>query len=403
MSHIVLEEHSSPIGCILSREAMRSVYRGTLTDTREPEQDLSVSLVLEDAWMDILTSDRTLGRWPLDQVSAERRLANRFTLAVAGEEWDFACEDPAAFAVDGIDHIATYNRPRRTDSITRLKNNIGTLGRWALASAVTIFGFGVGMTMGRYRLDGANIYTAAALLGLLALNLMLIRIISDSGPKDTVPSPLESKAQDRTPLRVDAVATPRSADVRARRRELAEGELVVGLDPSELSMDEAPEFQTAARPATDWLPADQIPAPGPGEDDDRSVEADQGTDSPAGPPPTEMEHEERASDAARPAVPISIEIRDLSEADLDLASIYGIGPVFAEWLNDHGVENVLSLALLDDEGIERIVEALGRFGKRLYSADWVGQARRRVGLIPSQPEAHAASVGEPGLGDGATP
>lgn len=376
---------------------MRSVYTGTLSDVTEGGDDLPISIVLDDAWLDIISSDRTLGRWPLDQVQAERKLANRFTLTVAGEEWDFACDSPADFAIEGIEHIANYRPSSRPGWITRLRSEIGTLGRWALASAITVSGFGVGLIMGRYHLDGANPYTASALGALLLLSLFLTRAISRQPEDEPGPVVMDWRTHHhRSPLRVDEVVGARPGIERARRREPTEPERRTGPEPGagdQAEPDQAPSRHWAPSPSEhppadeDGLPVEQRTPP----------ESDRALVGAADPAMSDGDHsrqpEYETVGSGQPG--------EGDEDYLDLASINGIGPVFAELLNDLGVPNVRSLALLDKRGIERVVNGLGRFGKRLYTADWVGQARRRLGL-EEDPELEVVSAGETDVGDGSS-
>ncbi len=427
---------------------MRSVYTGTLSDVTESGDDLPISIVLDDAWLDIISSDRSLGRWPLDQVRAERRLANRFTLTVAGEEWDFACDAPADFAIEGIEHIANYRPTRRPGWIERLRDQTGTLGRWALTSAIVVFGFGVGLVMGRYHLDGENLYTGGALAGLLALSLILTRITAHQPGADSAPPATDWRTQHhRSPLRVDQVIAPRSPAQRARRRDATPDE----------EAGKPPDHDRSFEPATPSLPAPTGSGPEAGLEPETTAHQEHGEGGPdEGPVPEriweaavetdgsaepaasqatsqdeerreeepreeelqgeepqeeepqeeELQGEEPQEEKPQEEEPereewvISIELDDLSEDDLDLATINGIGPVFAELLNDLGVDDVRSLALLDEDGIARIVEELGRFGKRLYTADWVGQARRRLGLSDV---GEGSSAAQTSFRDGAAP
>ncbi len=70
----------------------------------------------------------------------------------------------------------------------------------------------------------------------------------------------------------------------------------------------------------------------------------------------------------------------LEPTDFDLSSINGIGPAFEAKLTDLGIEDVGDLAALDEEDVAVLMEYLGRFGKRVVTQDWVGQARRLIGI-----------------------
>lgn len=386
---------------------MRSVYRGTLRDVTEGGEDLPVSIILDNAWMDIISQDRTLGRWPLDQVSAERRVANRFNLIVAGEEWDFACDEPADFAIEGVEHIAGYRPPRRPGWMARLRDQTGTLGRWALTSAIVVLGFGVGLIMGRYRLDGENLYTAIALAGFLVLSLVLTRVLTAEPGTATPPSVTERNTQHhRSPLRVEELMAAPSPIERARRRATGpEGESETAPSSMPAADDTAPNLDRAVERSWRFaLPQPGTPTDGhPGEQVRSEEQAtDPGRDEPVGtgtgaePVPVDSAASGRESMIGEPD--------EVSETDLDLATINGIGPVFAELLHDLGVDDVRALAQLDEPGIARIVEKLGRFGKRLYTADWVGQARRRLGLAREHSKIREEkSVGQTGFGHGAAP
>jgi len=59
----------------------------------------------------------------------------------------------------------------------------------------------------------------------------------------------------------------------------------------------------------------------------------------------------------------------------DLTLISGIGPKFAEMLNQYGVSSFLQLAELSDAQVFEIQKLLGDFSDRIINEKWVEQAR----------------------------
>lgn len=60
----------------------------------------------------------------------------------------------------------------------------------------------------------------------------------------------------------------------------------------------------------------------------------------------------------------------------DLKVLIGIGPKIERMLNKAGVTRFEQIAAWDADDIERMSDVIGRFGPRILSEDWVGQARK---------------------------
>ena len=61
-------------------------------------QPSTVLIDISDGRFRVSAGRRQLGSWPLASVHAERTSIYRFSLAVAGEEFDFFPDDPSAFS-----------------------------------------------------------------------------------------------------------------------------------------------------------------------------------------------------------------------------------------------------------------------------------------------------------------
>lgn len=355
--------------------AMSSTHRGRLQNPEDPTIDLPVTLSFDGKHVQIRSGDETFGQWPLKDFTAEREEANKFSLVIGGERWTFAADDPADFMVTSGGFLRD---PPSHGPIKGFFQRLGsagvTLGAFSLAVATVLTAFAAGVLVGRYRLEGNAGVAVAVLLVVVVLSVIRVRASQRLSP----PPSVTARTLDRHPAKVarqvgrrGPVSRTRSTAAQPRpllreREEPHDHPKLAHID-STVKVDRPKVADTADDESDD--PVGNLPPP----PDDPEGEV-----SPIA-PITEIgtaPDDQPTGDADRESPPSP----DIEPAAVDLSSIDGIGPVFQERLADLGIQDVADLAALDEEDVAVLVEYLGRFGKRLVTQDWVGQARRLIGI-----------------------
>lgn len=392
---------------------MASTHRGRLQSVEDPKTNLLVTLTFNPGQVDIRSEGKTLGQWPLDGFSAEREAEDRFSLVIGGEPWIFAAENPSDFLVSSLDVMAD---PPRDRMAKRLFQSLGAAGitvvAFSLAVATTLSAFAGGVIVGRNRLDDNAGVVIGAVLAIVGLSLIRIRAARRLSP----PPSLAAQGVTQRPVQVTQIVAPRHQPTRTEPVSLIlprpllpeqEGEdhrqvlarvpvsrpsdgstvSVVAHRGNSTSGDDASHATSDAKPTTmipDTVPASLFPEINTNAEPTIDPEPGFSTVVPdtteAIEPTTVREVEPASSVPAAPTDPeptsLGPEVTDLQATDLDLLAIKGIGPVLAAMLTDLGIRDISDLAKLDEDDVTLVVEYLGRFGVRLVSQDWVGQARR---------------------------
>lgn len=355
---------------------MSSTHRGRLQHPEDPTIDIPATLSFDGKHVQIRSGDQTFGQWPLKDFTAEREEANKFSLVIGGEQWTFAADDPADFMVTSAGFLKD---PPSYGPIKGFFQRLGsagvTLGAFSLAVATVLTAFAAGVLVGRYRLEGNAGVAVAVLLVVVVLSVIRVRASQRLSP----PPSVTARTLDRHPAKVarqvgrrgPGVSRERSAAAQPRpllrEREEPNGPPKLAHIDSTVQVDRPTVADTADDESGD--PGGDLPSP---------------PDSPEGEvlpiaPITEIgtaPDNQPTGNADRESPPSP----DIEPAAVDLSSVDGIGPVFQERLADLGIEDVADLAALDEEDVAVLVEYLGRFGKRIVTQDWVGQARRLIGI-----------------------
>lgn len=381
---------------------MPTTHRGRLKSVHDPSIDIPATLTFDQHAIQIKSEGETFGDWPLRDFEAERVEANEFRLVIGGETWGFMAEDPAHFMVTSMEILADRpTRGRMKQAIRRMGSAGITVGAFSLAVATTLTAFAGGVIVGRYRLDDNVAVVVAAGLVIVVLSLIRIRASRSLTP----PPSVAAREPERRPTHVTQVVaqrherrpTTRSSTVvlpsrlgeeKPAPRPQLELSRIRPIRPDERS-DVGELGQARSEPVDGEL---EIPFPRPGPETTGASGTHSGVPStPTGPdgespvidgqPDAESAGPKKTGEAE--AAPISQEgapRESIQDVDLDLSTINGIGPAFAERLRDLGVSDIRDLADLDEDGVDIVMEYLGRFGKRIITGDWVGQARRRLDL-----------------------
>lgn len=355
--------------------AMSSTHRGRLQNPEDPTIDLPATLSFDGKHVQIRSGDEMFGQWPLKDFTAEREEANRFSLVIGGEQWTFVADDPADFMVSSAEFLRDPPSDGPLKAFFQRLGSAGvTLGAFSLAVTTILTAFAAGVLVGRYRLEGNAGVAVAVLLVVVVLSLIRIRA---SQRLSHLPS-LTARTLDRHPAKVARQVRRREpGDSRARttaarprpllrEREEPDGHPKLAHIDSTVQVDR-PTVDTAD--AENGDPAGNLPPPSDGPEGEVSPIA---PITEIGPAPDDEPTE--SADRENPPSP------DIEPTAVDLSSIDGIGPVFQERLADLGIQDVADLAALDEEDVAVLVEYLGRSGKRLVTQDWVGQARRLIGI-----------------------
>jgi predicted flap endonuclease-1-like 5' DNA nuclease len=354
---------------------MPSTHKGRLQNPEDPTIDLPATLTFDGKHVQIRSGGETFGQWPLRDFTAEREEANRFSLVIGGEAWTFAADDPADFMVTSAEF---QSDPPSDGRLRRFFGRLGsaglTLGAFSLAVATILTAFAAGVLVGRYRLEGNAGVAVAALFIVVLLSLIRVRAAKKLSP----PPSVTARALERYPAKVTrqldrrGPTDTRERPIAARPRPL-------------LTEKEEPNGHPGLAHIRSSAPADRPPVPGTtdGERRDRAVGSPPPSDGPEPEvtpiaPITEIGTAPDGAQIGAPEVE-SPPAPDTEPTPVDLASINGIGPAFKERLADLGIEDVADLAALDEDDVAVLMEYLGRFGKRVVTQDWVGQARRLIG------------------------
>lgn len=93
-----------------------TVYKGRLKVAGDPGNGISVDLLIDDVYVDLVADGEMLGRWRMDVVEISRLAGNEFSLALDGEQMVFAAADPLGFAYNAaatVEEIGSRLRKKR--------------------------------------------------------------------------------------------------------------------------------------------------------------------------------------------------------------------------------------------------------------------------------------------------
>jgi predicted flap endonuclease-1-like 5' DNA nuclease len=393
---------------------MASTHRGRLQNVEDPTIDLLATLTFQPGQVDIRSEGKTLGQWPLEGFSAEREEEDRFSLVIGGEPWIFAAENPSDFLVSSLDVMAD---PPRDGRAKRLFQRLGaagiTISAFSLAVATTLSAFAGGVIVGRNRLDDNMGVVIGAVLVIVGLSLIRIRAARRLSP----PPSVAAQGLTQRPVQVTQIVPRRHQPTRTEpvslilprpllleqeeeedhRQILARvpaskpsgGSTVSGVAHrgNSTAADDASHTTSETRPTTmipDTVPASLLSHTnaGPTMDPEPGISTVV-PDTAEAIEPTHVEGVEPATSVPAALTDPEPEdvgpgVTDLQVTDLDLSAIKGIGPALAARLTELGIRDISDLAKLDEDDVTLVVEYLGRFGVRLVSQDWVGQARRLI-------------------------
>lgn len=382
--------------------AMPTSHRGRLQSVEDPLLDMPATLTFDQKHVQIRSEGHTFGRWPLREFGAERSEANRFSLVIGDELWTFAAEDPADFMVTSLEVLGERARDNRVKELFHRMRSAGmTFGAFSLAVATILTAFAGGVLVGRYRLERNGAVSVAAVVVIVVLSLIRVRASRRLRP----PPSVAARALERTPAKVTRLE-PKSNQIDPTERTAVtlpgplaqhteEPEAKPGLTQVRSTPRDTPPTFPVTVDARSRTPRKETQTSTMEDGEPVTVAAGGRGDQDGPTPEIHPDHTTSRDDIHLDQPTSAAADQDKpTEIQLDLTTIKGIGPAFAERLTDLGVLDVRDLAGLDEEDVMVVVECMGRFGTRVVTEDWVGQARR---LLDADSGEHHLVPGTPSM------
>jgi predicted flap endonuclease-1-like 5' DNA nuclease len=357
---------------------------------------VEVTLDVSNDTVGMFVAETSVGQWPVDSFIAAPAETG-FRLPVEGESWSVQPRDRALFLADTVPRTPLWSRARLANTYPRLTRFVDSLrsgsGWYYLVRLLILFGlsigsFGLGVIIGRYRVDGGNASTWISIVAVLAGSILVGRLV----------------LRGSSPERAGAAASGSTTepDTRARLLSTLHFEEPPGRQERTTPMSSTDEHMVAAddNPIAAAVPEDPIEAVprivvdlseigGSGSGADASeVNDDAHAHEPVDTTVNDLAlfpvvdngriHLPRTQ---RPAVNRSqnssheprVHVINVEPAD-DLTEIHGIGPTFASILTSLGITTFRSLAAIDDETLAAVRSQLGPFAGRIERDAWIEAA-----------------------------
>jgi predicted flap endonuclease-1-like 5' DNA nuclease len=368
----------------------------------DTDEEVAVVLDLVADHVEILVEGSSVGRWPVEAFVAAPDAARGFQLNVDGELWSVKPRDQPLFVADALPRIRWLSRarlinryPRATRLISQLVDPTGRrrMTWYGAVIAISIGSFGFGAIVGRYRVDGDNVWTWALIALLASTSAVVARVVirgateQGASRREGTPDPTESE-------RVPAVSRLMST-LQFREPTAAptmESPAAEHADDIEADTEESTADKDAAE--IDGSPPPQFPDETPHimpVDMDSIIDPD---DREPAPPEEQLvialgSGEPPAADT--PADNNRIVVISIDEEDDDLTTIHGIGPTYAGILNDLGIRTYRQLAKIDGATLADVRSRIGALAGRIDREHWIEHAAEAHRAKRARPRTEVAS------------
>lgn len=380
-----------------SDQVSRQSFPGLLCRPLEYEGGIRVSFVVSGEAVRLEWRGEVLGQWKRSQVSVGRSSGTVFVLSLAGDQWSFVPDNPPGFAFTNLKWSAeSVLEPRSGRWIGRLRTRVDSarLGIAAVGATAMALATTAGIFMGRYRIDDSMAALTFGILVAAGTGAVLAVAIGSGANRDAKgrmsgdEPPVLTSRPGAPPLSVRAVMAA-LADASVGTRGSEHGTELTGSEPVGENSDSTRNVSDSTiEPSVSHIEASLS------DENDRpmAVLAALDPDSVAGSGIIDVQSEpdQGVSDAQREARWVRLDLRgarlasaqvdDDEEAEFseDLTMVRGIGPALSDALGELGIVNLELLASLDSDEIDWLRDRLGRFGSRVRTDDWVGQAKKLV-------------------------
>ncbi|HVR31603.1 MAG TPA: hypothetical protein VMS74_02735 [Acidimicrobiia bacterium] len=345
--------------------------------------------------VEMFVDETSVGKWSVEQFIGEPQ-DKGYQLRVDGERWIVAPRDRPLFEADTVLRTPRVSQARFANRHRRISTLLSELRRsttrrlvmWYLVLvAMSVGSFGFGVIVGRYRVDGDNVFTWGLIGVLAAISILLGRALTAAASEHREPLGTSEPPALAEP-RVDAVSRLLST-------------LQFQAPSSEPQLDESPPEHHPLPPeevlgdpvvTIDLTSIEAVPDESARETDSRAEETEK-LDTQTEDTQTE-EFAEPVVDRGRVRLPIHsglppaiprergrrqdreddrVVVLNLESTD-DLTTIHGIGPAFAAVLGEIGIHSYQQLASIDGATLAALRTRLGPLASRIERDRWIESA-----------------------------